>query len=306
MKLISFGEAGRERPGVLLDNDLILDVYSASSGEIPTIRCLLEHGQRGLGRIRELIESGSHEKWTIPAQGIRLGPPVTNPSKIVCVGLNYHSHAQEQNAGLPKSPLLFSKASTSLAGNGDPIWYPVEEENLDYEAEMAFVIGRKAFRVSPKEWESYVAGYTIVNDVSARDAQFGDRKWFRGKSFDSCCPMGPVLMTCDEIFDPHDLKVTAHLNGEIRQEGHTSDLIFSIGELLSFASRNITFVPGDVFSTGTPSGVGIFFKPPKCMNVGDEIKITLEKVGVLSNYVSERREDSPSPYPYSAIRHDEE
>jgi 2,4-diketo-3-deoxy-L-fuconate hydrolase len=258
-------------------------------------------GEAGLERVAGLIADKNNERRIVPARDVRLGPPVTNPSKIIGMGLNYHSHASEQNVRLPKQPLLFSKAVTSLAGNGDPIWYPEGEEHVDYEVELAFVIGKPAFRVDPDDWESYVAGYTIVNDVSARDAQFADRKWFRGKSYDSFCPMGPCIVTADEILDPHDLRLTASLNGELRQEGHTGDLIFNIPEILAFASRNITLLPGDVIATGTPSGVGIFRDPPACMKPGDEISVYLEKVGTLTNRIVERMENSPSVYPYTPL-----
>lgn len=297
MKLISFGKAGKERPGVVCDGNTILDIQLASSNKIPSIRKLLELGDEGLKQVRTWMEATSSNEWRLPGEGIRLGPPLTNSSKIVCVGLNYHSHAKEQKAKLPKNPLLFSKSSTSVIGNGDSILYPVEEEHVDYEGELAFVIGKPAFRTRPEDWRDYVAGITIVNDVSARDAQFGDRKWFRGKSFDTFCPMGPFLVTLEDIPDPHNLSIQSKLNGELRQKGHTSDLIFNIGDILSFASKNITFLPGDIISTGTPSGVGIFFDPPKCMNIGDVIEVTLEGVGTLTNTVTKRREELPSLYP---------
>lgn len=297
MKLVSHGPAGRERPGVLIENEKILDLHTASGGKIRSIRQLLEQGEPGMRRIAGWIAKEPSDDWLLPARGTRLGPPVTNPTKIVCLGLNYHSHASEQSARLPERPLLFSKAVTSLAGDCDPIWYPEDEEHVDYEAEMAFVIGRAAFRVDPDDWEMYVAGYTIVNDVSARDAQWADRKWFRGKSYDTFCPMGPCIVTRDEMPDPHTLRLTATLNGELRQDGHTSDLIFRIPDILAFVSRNITLLPGDIIATGTPSGVGIFRDPPACMKPGDEIVVTLENVGTLTNRVKERTEESPSVYP---------
>jgi 2-keto-4-pentenoate hydratase/2-oxohepta-3-ene-1,7-dioic acid hydratase in catechol pathway len=157
------------------------------------------------------------------------------------------------------------------------------------------------FRADPQDWETYIAGYTIVNDVSGRDAQFADRKWFRGKSYDSFCPMGPCIVTRDEIPDPHTLRITSALNGELRQDGHTSDLIFNIPDILAYVSRNITLLPGDVIATGTPSGVGIFRDPPACMNPGDEIAVTLEGVGTLTNRVEERTQLSPSVYPAEPV-----
>lgn len=297
MKLISYGPAGEERPGVLLGRETILDLRLASGDEIRTVRQLLGLGESGIEQVAGWIAAGPEEERLRSVREERLGPPVTNPSKIVGMGLNYHSHAEEQNARLPKRPLLFSKAVTSLAGDGDSIWYPVDEEHVDYEVELAFVIGKPAFRIKQEDWESYVAGYTIVNDVSARDTQFADRKWFRGKSCDSFCPMGPCIVTRDEIPDPHNLRLTATLNGELRQEGHTSDLIFKIPEILAFASRNITLLPGDVIATGTPCGVGIFRDPPACMKPGDEISMYIENIGTLTNRVEERKRPLPSVYP---------
>jgi len=283
---------------VLLDDNQLLDVAVASGGRITTLRQLLEWGEAGLRLVNAWASSPSH-LWLKTLTGVRLGPPVTDPSKIVGLGLNYRTHAEEQNARIPERPLLFSKACTSLAGNRDPIWYPVDEEHLDYEVELAIVIGRPAFRVEPENWEAYVAGYTIVNDVSARDAQMSDRKWFRGKSCDSCCPMGPWIVTKDELPDPGSLRLTATLNGELRQEGNTSDLIFPIPEILAFATRNMTFHAGDVIATGTPCGVGIFRDPPACMKPGDEISVSIEGIGTLANTVTERTELAPSVYPAS-------
>jgi 2-keto-4-pentenoate hydratase/2-oxohepta-3-ene-1,7-dioic acid hydratase in catechol pathway len=296
MRLISYGPACQERPGVLLDGDVILDLTLASQGRLQTIRQLLEGGQPAIQQVAEWIDRPSDELLQA-TKGVRLGPPLTNPTKIVCLGLNYRRHAEEQNVRLPERPLLFSKATTSLAGDGDPIWYPVDEEHVDYEAELAVVIGKPAFRIEPKDWASFVVGYTIINDVSARDAQRADRKWFRGKSYDSFCPMGPWIVTSDEIPDPHALRLTATLNGEIRQDGHTSDLIFPIPEILAFVTRNITLLPGDVISTGTPCGVGIFRDPPACMKPGDEISVWIENVGTLTNTVRQRTEETPSGYP---------
>lgn len=298
MKLLSFGPAGRERPGVLLGEDVILDLELASEGEFPTIRHMLASGDAALERIAGWMAGTVPDSWVRSLRDVRLGPPLVNPSKIVCLGLNYRCHAEEQGARLPERPLLFAKAVTSLAGDRDPIRYPVDESHLDYEVELALVVGRTAFRIEAEQWESYVVGYTIVNDVSARDAQRSDRKWFRGKSCDSSCPMGPWIVTRDEIPHPGALRLTATLNGELRQDGTTRDLIFPIPEILAFVSRNITLLPGDVISTGTPKGVGIFRDPPACMKPGDEISVSVEKIGTLTNTVREREDSQPSPYPW--------
>ena len=297
MKLLSFGPAGQEHPGVLLDDDLILDLQAASEGKIASIRHLLVQGESGLDTVSQLVVADHPEEHLHRVRDVRLGPPLTNPSKIVCLGLNYRCHAEEQNARIPANPLLFAKAVTSLAGQGDPIWHPAGEEHLDYEVELAMVIGKTAFRVDPEDWESYIVGYTVLNDVSARDAQRSDKKWFRGKSCDSSCPMGPWIVTRDEVPRPDALRLTATLNGELRQDGTTSDLLFPIPEILAFVSCNTTLVPGDVISTGTPKGVGIFRTPPACMNTGDEICVTVEQIGTLTNTVKQRPDNRPSPYP---------
>ncbi len=298
MKLVSFGPAGKERPGVMVDKDTILDLYDASRGNIRTIRQVLD-GEGGLEIVSKLLNSNNITDWKVPLESTRLGPPVTNPTKVIGVGLNYHSHTGEQDVKVPKKPLLFAKSATSISGDGDPIHYPIEDKQLDYEAELAVVIGKRSFRIDADKWEDHVAGYTVVNDVSGREAQFSDRKWFRGKSYDTCCPMGPYLVTKDEIEDAHNLNVTARLNGDKRQDSNTSKLIFNLPHLLSFISRNITLLPGDVISTGTPGGVGIFMDPPACMGIGDEIVVEVEKVGVLTNRVVERpQNEGPSVYPH--------
>jgi len=297
MKLLSFGEPAMEKPGVIVRDNLILDLHAASGGEIRSIRGLLDMGEDVLKKIEDYMSGDVDDAWLVKEDSVRIGPVVNNPTKIVCLGLNYRQHAEEQGARLPKKPLIFAKAASSLAGNNDPLWYPADETKFDYEVELAFVIGRTGLRIPEDDWESYIAGYTILNDVSARDAQFGDRKWFRGKSYDSTCPVGPYLVTRDEIPDPHNLEVKAVLNGEVRQKSNTNDLIFNIPRILEFASRNITFHPGDIIATGTPSGVGIFFDPPRCMKPGDNITVSVEKLGSLTNEVKKRTRPVPSVYP---------
>jgi 2-keto-4-pentenoate hydratase/2-oxohepta-3-ene-1,7-dioic acid hydratase in catechol pathway len=285
MKLVSFGPKGKERPGVMRGDDVVIDLEIATNGKITSINALLNEGETGLSLVRETIEKELPEAALKSAVEVRFGPPITQPSKIVCVGLNYHCHANEQGAKLPKKPMLFNKATLSLSGHGDPIMYPVDEEHLDYEAELAFVFGKKAFRVPAEDWESYVAGYTVVNDVSARDAQFGDRQWWRGKSCDSFAPCGPFVVTVDEVGDPHNLKIECKRNDSIQQSSNTSQLIFNSYQLIEFITQTITLEPGDIILTGTPSGVGVFRDPPVFLKAGDLVEITIEKLGTLRNPV---------------------
>jgi 2-keto-4-pentenoate hydratase/2-oxohepta-3-ene-1,7-dioic acid hydratase in catechol pathway len=215
---------------------------------------------------------------------VKLMAPVRNPSKVVAIGLNYRDHAREQGAPIPDSPIIFAKFPTSVIGPGDAIvWDPALTQQVDYEAELAVVIGRRARNVSEADALDFVAGYTCSNDVSARDLQFGDHQWVRGKSLDTFCPLGPVLVTVDEIPDPQDLSVRALLNGEVMQDSRTSEMIFGVRELIAFASRAFTLLPGDVILTGTPHGVGVFRKPPVFLKDGDRIVIEIEKVGRLEN-----------------------
>jgi 2-keto-4-pentenoate hydratase/2-oxohepta-3-ene-1,7-dioic acid hydratase in catechol pathway len=203
---------------------------------------------------------------------------------VVCVGLNYHSHATESNAELPKAPLLFGKFATTLVEDGDPIVLPPEIGHVDAEAELALVIGRVARNVSADEALGFLAGYTCANDVSARDAQFGDGQWFRGKGFDTFCPIGPRVVPADEL-DASDLRIQQRLNGEVLQDSRTSDLIFGVPELVSYASHALTLEPGDLILTGTPAGVGVFRKPKVTLEPGDVVEVEIEKIGVLRSEV---------------------
>jgi 2-keto-4-pentenoate hydratase/2-oxohepta-3-ene-1,7-dioic acid hydratase in catechol pathway len=221
-----------------------------------------------------------------PLAEVQLGPPVADPSKIICVGLNYHDHCREAKREVPDRPILFAKFPSSIIGPEDEItWLPGASEKVDYEAELAVVVGREGRNIPVDRAYDYVAGYTIVNDVSARDVQFDDDQWIRGKSFDTFCPMGPYLLTTDELPDPHDLRVRCWVNGELRQDSSTRELIFGVPELLAYISRTSTLVPGDVIITGTPGGVGVFRDPPVFLRPGDRVEIEIEKLGRLCNRV---------------------
>jgi 2,4-diketo-3-deoxy-L-fuconate hydrolase len=210
--------------------------------------------------------------------------PIPRPGKIVCVGLNYRDHAEEQGVELPAAPLLFAKFTTSLIGPGDPIVIPPIVAKCDYEAELGVVIGRTVKGVSKENALEAVAGYVVANDVSARDLQFSDGQWTRGKSPDTFCPVGP-LVPAAEVPDPHSLAIRAVLNGEVMQDSTTANLIFSIDEIISYASQTSTLEEGDLILTGTPAGVGVFREPQRLLVPGDEITIEIEGIGSLTNPV---------------------
>lgn len=220
----------------------------------------------------------------VPVEETRLLAPVPRPGKIVCVGLNYHDHAEEQDEEVPERPLLFGKAGTSVTNPGDPIVKPSDTEELDYEVELGVVIGRTAKDVDAEDARDYIAGYTAIDDVSARDAQFEDEQFLRGKSYDTFAPMGPTLVP-DEYLDPGNLDVACRVNGETLQESNTDQFIFGVEEVVEYISNVMTLRPGDVISTGTPGGVGIFRDPPELLDDGDVVDVEIEGIGTLTNHV---------------------
>ena len=216
---------------------------------------------------------------------MRLGCPLERPSKIICLGLNYLEHRQEGGFEKPQQPLLFNKTPNALSGPFDPIVLPRSCEQIDWEVELAVVIGRAGKRIAAEDAFDHIAGFSVLNDVSGRQAQFSDGQWFRGKSFDTFAPMGPALVTVDEIDDYKNLKLTARVNGELMQEGNSADMIFDIPAIIAFISQDITLWPGDIISTGTPSGVGIFRDPPVLLKTGDVVECEIEHVGIIRNAV---------------------
>ena len=213
--------------------------------------------------------------------------PVPRPGKLICIGLNYRDHAAESGMEIPERPLLFSKFGTCVIGPESSLPIPIGCKELDYEAEFAFVIGRRARQVAIADAEKHVLGYCCLNDVSARDFQFADGQWQRGKSCDGLAPMGPALVTCDEIDNPHELSIQLRLNGKTLQDSNTKQLIFGIAELISEISQTMTLEAGDVISTGTPPGVGFARKPPIYLQAGDVMEVEIEGLGILRNQVSE-------------------
>ena len=222
----------------------------------------------------------------IPRSDVRILAPVPRPNKLICVGLNYRDHAVESNLPIPASPVIFSKFTTAIIGSGESIVLPSLSQQVDYEAELAFVIGRRAKSVQREQAYDYVLGYTCFNDISERDFQFADGQWVRGKSCDTFAPMGECIVTKDEISDPHQLSIQLRLNGQTLQDSNTNQLIFGIPELVEFLSATITLEPGDVVATGTPPGVGFARKPPIYLQVGDVVEVAIEKIGILANPIS--------------------
>jgi len=220
-----------------------------------------------------------------PLAKARLLAPIPKPGKITCVGMNYADHAREQGSEPPKSPIFFLKSGNTICGPGDPIHLPPNSSQVDYEAEFAVVIGKRGSRIPEEKAYDYVAGYMVLHDVSARDLQFSDGQWYRGKSCDTFGPTGPWIVTRDEIKDPHNLRISLTLNGETMQDSNTSNLIFKVPYLVSYLSQSATWEVGDLISTGTPPGVGVFRKPPVFLKAGDTVSVTVEGLGTLTNPV---------------------
>ncbi len=212
--------------------------------------------------------------------------PIDSPTKIICVGLNYRDHAEEQGSDLPTAPLLFAKWSNALIGPGEPIVLPPESSQVDYEAELGVVIGRTGRRVAERDALDHVRGYVCVNDVSARDLQFADGQWTRGKSPDTFCPVGPRLVPREEVEDPQSLAIRCLVNGEVLQDSTTANMVFSVAEIIAYVTRTVTLVPGDLIATGTPAGVGVFRDPQVLLQDGDEVTVEVEGLGQLTNPVT--------------------
>jgi 2-keto-4-pentenoate hydratase/2-oxohepta-3-ene-1,7-dioic acid hydratase in catechol pathway len=217
---------------------------------------------------------------------VRLLSPLPRPGKILCVGLNYRDHAIESKMELPKVPAVFTKFSNSVTGHGANVVIPGMTKQADYEAEMAVVIGKTARRVTVEGWQEFVFGYTILNDVSARDVQLSTSQWSLGKSFDTFAPIGPVIVSKDEIADPHVLDIKLSIDGEVLQHSNTKELIFRVPELIAYLSSIVTLEPGDLISTGTPAGVGLGRTPQRWLKAGETMTVEVEKIGALTNPIT--------------------
>ncbi len=282
MRLISYQSETGPRTAVA-NSDGYVDLHRADS-LLPT---QMKHLLPMLSTHREAIEEVAKTGKTLEAAKVRLLPPVVEPQKILCIGLNYADHAAETGATVGDEPVVFNKFPTCLRADGQPIELPAVSQEVDYEAELVVVIGRTGRNISEADAMSHVAGYAVGHDVSARDWQKGKpgKQWLLGKSFDSFAPLGPELVTADEIDDPHDLRIQCRLNGETMQDSSTSQLIFRIDFLVSYLSKICTLMPGDLIYTGTPPGVGMARKPPVFMKPGDTVEIEIEGLGVLTNPV---------------------
>jgi 2-keto-4-pentenoate hydratase/2-oxohepta-3-ene-1,7-dioic acid hydratase in catechol pathway len=246
---------------------------------------LFRRGPEALDAVRVMASRLDGRTAAAAEEDVVFLPPVEHPSKIVCVGLNYRLHAQEGGVAVPTKPVLFAKFPNTLIGHGAPIVYPRLTTQLDYEGELAVIIGRRASGVVVADALGYVGAYTILDDVSARDLQSGEPQWIRGKSLDTFAPVGPYAVIPDDGFDPATFWIRTTVSGEMRQDSSCSDMVFSVAEIISFVSEAITLEPGDIISTGTPPGVGLGFDPPRYLSPGDTVSIEIEGIGVLSNQV---------------------
>jgi len=299
MKLITWTRGPDTRPGLALSTNVGLDLLAANPGLPPNwhgLFAFLEEVRtqqdQHQGRLSEL-ETARLAGETLPLpyidlQKVALLAPVVLPSKIVAVGLNYRDHAEEQNKPLPERPMLFAKAPSCLQAPGRPIELLPECERVDAEAELAVIISRPGRAIAVENALDHIAGYTCFNDVSDREAQYSDRQFFRGKSMDTGGPCGPWIVTPDELSDPlaSGLQVRCRWNGELMQDSNTDQLIFPVDELVSYISRTMTLMPGDIISTGTPGGVGVFRDPQVFLQPGDTVEVEIEGIGTLSNPVT--------------------
>ncbi len=278
MKLVTFEAAGRRGIGVL-KNELIIDLTAA--GLASSMRELISAGPEALEAAARI------ESPILSITNARLLAPIPDPQKVVAIGLNYMDHIREQNiASVPTNPIVFAKFPSSIIGPDEAIEFdPKLTNQVDWEAELGVIIGKRARRVSRDEALSYVFGYTPLNDVSARDLQFGDKQWVRGKSLDTFCPIGPAITTADEIPNPQALRICSRVNGAMMQNSTTAEMIFPVDELVAYLSNAFTLEPGDIIATGTPDGVGVFRNPKVFLQNGDRVEIEIEKLGVLSNPV---------------------
>lgn len=289
MRLVTYSIAGQDVLGIASGDTVaslpeLATAFNIDGSAFSDMNRFLAHGHRAMDLARELHQRALRDWNTwIPLAGVHLRCPVPRPSKIVAIGLNYRDHAEEARLALPKEPLFFAKFTSSINGPFDAVIIPRSDPEIDYEAELAFVIQKRAKHISADDAYDYVAGYMVLNDVSARKWQFGDKQWTRGKSCDTFCPAGPWLTTRDEVPDPHHLRVISRVNGRIAQDSDTSNMIFGVPQLIEHITEAVTLEPGDIVATGTPAGVGVFRKPPQFLKPGDVVEVKIDALGAIRN-----------------------
>ena len=291
MKIARYRRNGKETYGALIGTSIVnLPALATQFGvSLPeTVEDFVAAGDDAL-QIAENLLTKATGKHSVALSDVSLLAPIMQPPKIICLGLNYRDHAEETGKTIPKAPIIFMKPRTAIIGTGDPIVKPSFVKELDYEGELAIVIGKKAKNILASEAKSCIFGYTVFNDVSAREIQFGDGQWTRGKSFDTFAPIGPCITTEAQLPDTGNLRIQTWVNCELRQDGTTRNMVFSVEEIVHQLSRVMTLEPFDVIATGTPAGVAMAMKKPKWLKNGDVVKIEIEGIGTLENTVEEKQ-----------------
>jgi 2-keto-4-pentenoate hydratase/2-oxohepta-3-ene-1,7-dioic acid hydratase in catechol pathway len=285
MKLVAFSIQDNQHIGIVQD-DQVISLTALQPDQFPAcVKTFIERSSELRPLAEQLLKQPQNNEAVFTLSDVTIQAPIPQPEKIICVGLNYIDHCKETGMEPPKSPVIFSKYSNAIVGHHHAVQIPVNSIEVDFEAELAVVIGKEAKHISEEEANDYVFGYTIMNDISARDLQFMDGQWSRGKTADTFAPTGPVVVTHDEVGDPHQLNISLELNGEMMQNSNTSNLIFTIPQIISFLSQSMTLKPGDLIATGTPPGVGMGRNPKVWLKNGDRMNVTIEKIGTLSNHV---------------------
>lgn len=287
MRLVQFQTPHLEEPHLGLESGIgggVVDLNTFDPTLPKTMLQFLEQGETTLSVARRALAT---QLPVLPRSQVTFLAPVTRPDKVVCVGMNYADHCKEQNVRVPKEPIIFSKFSSSIVGPYDEIILPPESEEVDWEVELAVIIGKKGKHIKATDAMAHVTGFTVAHDVSARDWQMrrNGKQWLLGKTFDTFCPLGPALVTRDSITDPHNLKICCRVNGEVVQSSSTNQMVFKTEELIAWVSQFVTLYPGDIILTGTPPGVGVFRKPPVFLKKGDEVQCEIEEIGAIVNKV---------------------
>ena len=294
MKIARYRYLREENYGIISHNDILslTSLAERLKKEVPLkLEGFIEQGADALKKAEELLKGASKndvQSFSVPLNAVSLLAPISFPPKIVCLGLNYIDHAAETNSPVPDEPIIFIKPQTAITGPNQKIIKPKFVSKLDYEGELCIVMGKTAKNVSEAEAKKHVFGYTVFNDVSARDFQFKDGQWTRGKSFDTFAPTGPCITTESQLRNTDNLVIRTWVNGDLRQNGNTRNMVFNVNQIVHHLSRVMTLKPCDIIATGTPAGVGHAMKPPLYLKDGDEVRIEIEQIGILENSVEER------------------